>query len=239
LKDEPTVTPENLQLFEQTILRADHLFSNSNLVARSLKANYGRTSEVIPTGVDTKFFAPLGERSRNVRPRVLFVGSLRPFKGPDVVLDAAERFPQADFVIVGDGMMAPMLQARSAKLGNVEMKGSLSVPAVREEYRRADVFLFPSRWEGSPKVIAEAAACGLPVLARKNYEPETVVDGQTGYLVGEDAELFAHLESMFTHREECRAMGLRGREHVAAFDWDIVVRKWEEVFIRLAGGSAA
>jgi hypothetical protein len=33
------------------------------------------------------------------------------------------------------------------------------------------------------EVIHEAAACGLPVIARKNYQPETVVDGQTGYLV--------------------------------------------------------
>ena len=32
-------------------------------------------------------------------------------------------------------------------------------------------------------MIHEAAACGLPVIARKNYQPETVVDGQTGYLV--------------------------------------------------------
>jgi glycosyltransferase involved in cell wall biosynthesis len=238
LRDEPTITPDNVRMFEQTVLRADYLFSNSRMVARSLEKNYGRKSDVIPTGVDTDFYSP-GAHPANPRPRVLFVGSLRPFKGPDIVLDAAEHFPQADFVIVGDGMMAPVLRTRAAKLANVEMKGSLAVPAVLEEYRRADVFLFPSRWEGSPKVIAEAAACGLPVIARKDYEPETVRDGLTGFLVRDNEELFARLEFLLSHPEECRSMGQRGREHIAAFDWNVVVRKWEQVFTRLARGSAS
>jgi glycosyltransferase involved in cell wall biosynthesis len=237
LRDEPTITPGNVRMFEQTVLRADYLFSNSNKVAQSLEKNYGRKSEVIPTGVDTDFYSP-GTRPANPRPRVLFVGSLRPFKGPDIVLDAAERFPQADFVVVGDGLMAPALKTRAAKLANVEMKGALAVPAVLEEYWRADVFLFPSRWEGSPKVIAEAAACGLPLIARKDYEPETVRDGLTGFLVSDNEELFARLEFLLLHPEECRSMGQRGREHIAAFDWNVVVRKWEEVFTRLARGGA-
>jgi glycosyltransferase involved in cell wall biosynthesis len=238
LRDEPTIAPENVRMFEQTILRADHLFSNSRMVARSLAQNYGRKSEVIPTGVDTDFYSP-DTHPANARPRVLFVGSLRPFKGPDIVLDAAERFPQADFVIVGDGMMAPTLKARAANLANVAMKGALAVPMVLEEYRRADVFLFPSRWEGSPKVIAEAAACALPVIARKDYEPETVRDGLTGFLVGDNEELFARLEFLLSHPEECRSMGQRGREHIASFDWNVIVRKWEEVFTQLTRGSAS
>ena len=106
LKDEPTVTPKAVSLIEETVLRADYLFSNSNSVARSLHTHYGRLSDVIPTGVDTTFFIPGDQRLRNVRPRMLFVGSLRPFKGPDILIDAAERFPQADFVIVGEGAMA-------------------------------------------------------------------------------------------------------------------------------------
>ena len=117
-----------------------------------------------------------------MRVRVLFVGSLRPFKGPQLLLRAATRFPNAEFVIVGDGLMATELQDRvqREKLLNVRFTRGLDVSAVREQYRSADVFLFPSHWEGSPKVILEAAACGLPVIGRQDYEPETVLDGKTG-----------------------------------------------------------
>ena len=41
LRDEPTITPDNVRMFEQTVLRADYLFSNSNKVAQSLEKNYG------------------------------------------------------------------------------------------------------------------------------------------------------------------------------------------------------
>jgi glycosyltransferase involved in cell wall biosynthesis len=76
------------------------------------------------------------------------------------------------------------------------------------------------------------------LIARKDYEPETVRDGLTGFLVSDNEELFARLEVVLLHPEECRSMGQRGREHIAAFDWNVVVRKWEEVFTRLARGGA-
>src|SRR5208283_1756646 len=134
-------------------------------------------------GVNSKFFTPAWERPANSNVRVLFVGSLRPFKGPHLMVQAASRFPTAEFVIVGDGVMAPELaaQVQAERLTNVRFAGVLNASAVREEYRQADIFLFPSRWEGSPKVILEAASCGLPVIARSDYIPETVVDGRTGY----------------------------------------------------------
>ena len=106
LHNEPTVRPEAIQLWEETILRSDLLFSNSVAVQRSLAREYDLPSEVVPTGVDTKFFIPAWEHPPNARPRVLFVGSLRPFKQPQLLLDAATRFPQADFVIVGEGFLA-------------------------------------------------------------------------------------------------------------------------------------
>ena len=235
LRNEPTIAPEAVKLWERTVLRCDHLFSNSREVQRSLEKEYGLASGIVPTGVDTKFFTPRWERAPNPRPRVLFVGSLRPFKGPQVLLDAAARFPQADFVLAGDGVLAPDLRTRiqNERLGNVALLGAIGAAAVREQYQQADVFLFPSRWEGSPKVILEAAACGLPVVARKNYEPETVVDGQTGYLVASDAEISTRLEELLSGADLRRSLGEAGRRHSQRFDWDVITKQWEAIFERL------
>jgi glycosyltransferase involved in cell wall biosynthesis len=240
LRNEPTVNPEQIPLWEQTVLRSDYLFSNSCAVQKSLEKEYGLRSEVLPTGVDTKFFAPQWDRPQNSRVSVLFVGSLRPFKGPQLLLQAAARFPDADFVIVGDGMMAAELELRvqQERLTNVRLAGSLDIFALRDQYRAADIFLFPSRWEGSPKVISEAAACGLPVIARKDYQPETVLDGQTGYLGGGDDELLVHLENLIASPDLRRSMGHAGRTHIGKFDWDPITRRWEEVFVSLAPRKA-
>ena len=235
LRNEPSVAAETIRLREQTTLRCDYLFSNSQAVKRSLEAEYGLPSDVVATGVDTRFFIPAWDRPANARPGVLFVGSLRPFKQPQVLLDAALRFPQADFVIVGEGLMAGELKDRVQRenLRNVMLHGPLDPEALRQQYQQADIFLFPSTWEGSPKVILEAAACGLPVIARKNYEPETVVDGQTGYLVASDTELFSRLEKLLHQPDLRRTLGVAGRKHSEQFDWDPITRRWEEIFLRL------
>lgn len=229
-----TITPQTIRLIEHTILRCDYLFSNSSLVKRSLEKEYNLPSEVVPTGVDTEFFTPNWDRPANARPRVLFVGALRQFKGPQVVLDAARRNPQADFVLVGDGVMAQELRDHAKRLANVVMRGTLGRDAIREEYRAADIFLFPSRWEGSPRVLLEAAACGLPVIARKDYEPESVIDGKTGFLAATPDELIVCLEQLLASPDLWRTLGKASRSHVSRFSWDVITRQWETIFMRLA-----
>jgi glycosyltransferase involved in cell wall biosynthesis len=229
-----TITPQTIRLIEVTVLRCDHLFSNSAMVKRSLEVNYGLQSEIVPTGVDTKVFIPNWDRPANSRPRVLFVGALRSFKGPQVVLDAAQRYPQADFVLVGDGVMRDELRIRAESLSNVEMRGTLGRREIRDEYRRADIFMFPSRWEGSPRVLMEAAASGLPVIARKDYQPESVIDGTTGFLTADDNEMMARLAQLLADADLRRRLGSSGHSHIAQFSWDVIARQWETIFTRLA-----
>jgi glycosyltransferase involved in cell wall biosynthesis len=242
LRNEPTIKPEQIRMFEQTTLRSDLLFSNSSSVQASLKKEYGRNSEVISTGVDTKFFIPAWDRPANSRTRVLFVGSLRPFKGPQLILRAAARFPTVEFVIIGDGMMAAELEnrVRQEGLANVQFLQAMKRAQLREQYRQADIFLFPSKWEGSPKVILEAAACGLPVIARNDYKPETVIDGQTGYLGGSEDELLDRLDLLLANPESRQNMGRASRALSERFDWDSITRRWEDVFtsvVERRGGS--
>ncbi len=239
LRNEPTLSPGAVRLWEQTILRCDYLFSNSQSVQQSLQNEYGLHSEVIETGVDTKFFTPKSHSEVNSRSRVLFAGSLRPFKQPDLLLKAAAKFPQADFVIAGDGIMAASLRnsIHDKNLGNVTLLGPLAAHSLRDEYQRADVFLFPSKWEGSPKVILEAAACGLPVVARNNYSPETVVDNKTGFLAKNDDELYRRLHELLHNSALRKSLGAAGRLHSLNFDWDLIALKWQNAFLKLSEGK--
>jgi len=241
LRNEPTIKPETIRLWEQTILRSDYLFSNSSSVKASLEKEYGLASEVVATGVDATFFTPIWDRPANARVRVLFVGSLRPFKGPQLLVRAAAQFPEADFIIVGDGFMAAELEGRVREQGlsNVTFARGLNMSQLREQYRQSDIFLFPSKWEGSPKVILEAAACGRSVIARSDYKPETVVDGETGFLGGSDDELLDRLGKLLANAELRQQMGRASRAHSERFDWGPITRQWEEIFVRLAPGGSA
>lgn len=130
--------------------------------------------------------------------------------------------------------MAQELRDRAKGLANVVMRGTLARTAIREEYRAGDIFLFPSRWEGSPRVLLEAAASGLPVIARQDYEPESVIDGKTGFLAATDDELIARLAQLLASPDLCRTMGRAARSHVSRFSWDTITRQWETIFMRLA-----
>ena len=236
LRNEPFIAAEAIRLWEQTILRCDQLYSNSQSVQKSLDREYGLQSEIIPTGVDTKFFVPAGGRPPNPRARVLFVGSLRTYKQPHIVMDAAARFPQADFRIAGDGPLAMELSNRTAteRLKNVEFLGLLTADSLRLEYQSADIFLFPSKWEGSPKVILEAAACGLPVIARSDYSTETVLHGVSGYQAASDQSIFAHLEALLNNPALRQDLGRNGRKLSEKYDWDMITAQWEEAFAQSA-----
>ena len=236
LRNEPTISPRGVRLWEQTVLLCDHLYSNSKRVQSSLQREYGLPSGIIPTGVDAKFFSPDWNRPQNRRVQVLFAGSLRPFKQPQLLLAAAARFPHADFRIAGDGPMAAELASCVARerLENATLLGLLNAEAMRSEDRRADVFLFPSAWEGSPKVILEAAACGLPVIARNSYAPETVLHGITGYQTASDGELFNCLEALIANSDLRSKLGRAGRAHSLSFDWDLITGQWEQAFTDLA-----
>lgn len=236
LADQPDLTPEGLRLWKQTILRCDRLYSNSPFVQRSLQKEFGVDSEVIRTGADTRFFTPDWQRPQNSRLQVLFAGSLCVRKQPQVILSAAARFPRADFKIAGEGVLKQQLLGRVQREGlkNVTFLGALQPEELRREYRRADVFFFPSSFEGSPKVIVEAGACGLPVVIRNCYSAETVLHAVTGFQANSDDELFSFLELLLNHPDLRTQMGRAAREHSKKFDWDLITGDWAKAFVEIA-----
>ena len=139
--------------------------------------------QVILNGIDTDFFSPVddpvSETSR--RPlRLLFVGNMSRRKGADLLPEIMST--------LGDGFeLSYTLGLRVAdpfpSLRNVRRLGRLDRDGVREEYRRADLLLFPTRLEGLPLVAMEAMACGTPVIASEAASlPEVISHGETGML---------------------------------------------------------
>ena len=90
-----------------------------------------------------------------------------------------------------------------------------------QEYRTADVFVFPSIWDepsGNPPI--EAMAAGVPVVStRTGGTPEYVVDGTTGLLVdpGDSGQLAAAIVRLLENDDLRRDMSAAARKHAANF----------------------
>lgn len=103
-------------------------------------------------------------------PRLLAIGRLAPEKGMDLLLKSLQkivgRFPRAHAVILGSGPQAEALQRLVRELG---VDGAVTFAGhrkdVAETFAGATLFVQPSRHEGMPNALLEAAAAGLPIVA--------------------------------------------------------------------------
>jgi glycosyltransferase involved in cell wall biosynthesis len=104
--------------------------------------------------------------------------------------EIARACPEARLVIVGSGPLRDRLEQRArgpGGCGRIVFTGYVPERDKVDYYRRADVLLFPSALEGFGFTVAEAMACGLPVVAsNRGSLPELVVDGEGGFLVDPD-----------------------------------------------------
>ena len=122
-------------------------------------------------GIDTNAFRPptAGERAEaraalEFAPRdlvALFACRLVEKKGLPIVLAAAERLPHVRFLVAGDG---PLRRLLSHATPNVRALGPVPLHEMLRLYHAADAALLPSRGEGLPLFVQEAAACGLGVV---------------------------------------------------------------------------
>ena len=177
------------------------------------------------------------------RPLAGMVGNFKPQKNPvDFVRLAAlvaERVPQAQFLLAGDGPLRAEVEVEIARRG---LGGSLRLLGWRRDAHEIipclDVLVLTSLWEGLPRVFPQAMAAGVPVVAyRVDGAPEAVADGVSGHLVepGDLAGAAAHVAALLLEPGRAAAMGAAGRARAGEFDAGLMVRQQEELYERLLG----
>ncbi len=159
---------------------------------------------------------------RGNTPVILTVGHLVDYKNPWFWLEIADQvvsaYPDALFVWLGDGELLESLRHRVRELSLEErilMPGYVEAPS--SWYQKASVYLQPSRRESHGIAVLEAMAHGLPcVVADSGGMPESVIDGETGYVCPlADPACFAdHIKTLLSDSPLRSTMGAAGRQRV-------------------------
>jgi glycosyltransferase involved in cell wall biosynthesis len=222
----------------------------------------------LPHGVDTTLYAPVDEESKEAirvklglghdKKYIVFVGSAIERKGIDVMVDAfiavRQVLDDVELLIVGPSEFDPRVHYNSWELGALVDKckdkiagahlGSSvhwagQVENVHEFMRAADVFCLPTRREGFGLVIAEAMACGLPVVVANlaGVTSDIVVSDVDGILIaGHAPHDYANATlDILDQPGWAVEIGRSARQHVLReFSLDGAIEKWLGLFDNLS-----
>ena len=215
------------------------IFQNPEHQAAFVARGWARPEEcvLIPgSGVDTSLFVPPSPRPPRDEPEVVFASRMLYTKGIREFVEAARalraRGVRARFILVGEPDPDNLGSVPNAQLAAWADEGVVvhvgrrdDMPAV---FADADIACLPSYSEGMPKVLIEAAACAVPLVATDIPGCRDIArDGENGLLVPvkDSAALAAALERLIADPGLRSRLGRRGRDRVLAeFSLDLVVR---------------
>ncbi|MCW5877466.1 MAG: glycosyltransferase family 4 protein [Anaerolineales bacterium] len=179
------------QLEKRVFGAADRVVVTTQAIAQRIRENYGLPAarvSVIPNYVETDRFVPQKSQG-NPRLRIGFVGRLAWEKNLFALLEAVSGL-DVELVLVGAGPQKAELQARAQTLGiKLSLSGRMDNTDLPTFLNSCDVFVLPSFYEGHPKALIEAMACGLTVIGtRVSGIAEIIQDGDNGLLAETDAD---------------------------------------------------
>lgn len=214
--------------------------TKEDLVARGMNA---RRIEVIPNGIDVRYFTPALDSEREARPTLLFLGRLKKYKRVDLIIEAVARLTgrgvDVSLVVGGAGDQAAALQETARTLGvadRVRFAGFVPEDEKLRLLRTSWIHVLTSPKEGWGITNLEAGACATPTVASDSPGlRESVVNGRTGLLVphGDVDRLTEALEHLIDDNERRRRMGREARAFAEGFSWDAAADAFERHLIRV------
>lgn len=222
-----------MQLNMSFIKNADRILCMSNYTKNALTSVLGienKRAIVSYPGIDRQLFRPRDKlKTRQSlglplnRRIILHVGTDEPRKNTKTLVEALymvkKRIPDAIFVKIGDMREATRKLILARRLGN-SMIYHKKVPDVAPFYNAADLFVFPSYYEGFGYPVAEAMASGCPIIAADSSSVTEVV-GKGGILFPPFDVFALHeaINQVLTDSNRRTVMIKEGLEQVKKFDW--------------------
>jgi glycosyltransferase involved in cell wall biosynthesis len=209
---------------------------------------------VVPEGVDTARFRPIGDGARLAAwrasvlgadlPYVAYVGKPTERRNLSALirafarLKAAHALPHKLLIAGADLPGTSPFRRVIAELGlerDVVVRGYVTHDEMPLVYNAADLFVYPSSYEGFGMPVLEAMACGAPVLALDNTAFPEFAGGVAHLLPDARVEtLAAGMWTVLSDPARRARMAAEGPRRAAAYDWRLVTRRYLDLMIPIA-----
>lgn len=205
---------------QKRVMRHVHSFVNGRVPCERLRAISDRVEPILSTTLTRSDFVKRTDHALHKPVRLLYVGYLKHMKGLVYLVDAlkmlCDRGEDVELHLVGSGPEENTLRRRidgHQLARRVHFHGYVSMgPLLNRHYDDADIFVFPSLSEGSPRVVLEALAHSLPVVSSDvGSVPELITNGESGIIVPScDPGALAAGVARFIHEDALRTRCARG-----------------------------
>jgi len=238
----------------RTVWQARKVMTISEFSASEITALYGLSSDriaVIPCGVSDDFRpsrdpAAFGDLRRRIglpdAPFILFIGGADPRKNHQAVVRAfakrADELKGVSLVLAGDsthrfGDMARTI-VQCGMGGRVVCPGRLPIEDIVRLYSHADLFVFPSLYEGFGMPVVEAMACGAPeVTSDRTALPEVAGDAALLVNPDDDDALAGAMVGVLRDASLRESLRKKGFERAKQFTWERAARQTMAVYREL------
>jgi alpha-1,3-rhamnosyl/mannosyltransferase len=226
---------------EKCLKRSRAIATISNFTRNELLSHFPQIDServfITPLGVDHQRFRPeCGSEDTTLHQRleipprfVLYLGTLEPRKNLQGLLSAYAKIPrsmQREFPLVLAGVAGWKRKYFQPQLNQLKRQGVVRTLGYVSQYdvpallRAADLFVFPSFYEGFGLPVLEAAACGTPVIcSRTTSLPEVMADAASYIDPTEPEEIAAELIGLLDHSERRERLRLAGLKRAKCFSW--------------------
>jgi glycosyltransferase involved in cell wall biosynthesis len=177
--------------------------------------------------------------------RLIFIGRLEKQKNPFLLLESLKRLQHSravELTMVGEGSLKNrILQFAEENQLNVKLLGLVSYERIPGLLKTSDIFVLPSRYEGTPKAVLEAMSCGLPVVGTDVIGLASFLGEGRGLICSPHAaDLCEKLSLLIDDCEMRQRIGEKARAYVLRYHTAELVMKQElEALKQLPGPAGA
>jgi glycosyltransferase involved in cell wall biosynthesis len=207
------------KLMQYGIRKAGIIIAQTQMQAKKIAENYGKTAMVIPNG------HPVPKDCKKSRAEIiiLWIGNWKPVKQPEIFVKLAEKIGfmgKLHFIMVGRKNNYDELVVK-ARRNNIEVMGEIPNDKVNELLENAHILVNTSKHEGFSNTFIQAWMRRVPVISL-NADPDAILKRkEIGYCSGSFIKLVQDTERLISDNAERENMGARAREYaIKNYSWD-------------------
>lgn len=201
--------------------------------------HHGVESTIIPNSIKTKDFYPLTKKSitRTGKSRIIYLGSLTQFKGPQLLLRAIQGI-DCHCDLYGDGPLKKKLQQMITKYKiDATIHNPVSYDKIPLLYANADIVVFPSRWpEPFGRIAIEAMAAGKPVIGADIGGIRETINNGSGILFQPNNIMDLHhkLKELIQNKKQYQQLAKEGPLKAQHYEEAKIVAQLLRVYKKIA-----